>query len=89
MLKKASKKTVELIKEKILNTKIVELPITAEKLQLVYDWFESEEIALANAEADGEIIDQLYLKDVSKAVDELFNGDGMYPDLDYLNENLK
>ena len=89
MLKKISEKTVELIKEKILNAELVKLPITEESLEIIYDWFEEEEVTLANAKAEGEKVAQLYFDDICKAVDELFSGDEMSPDLNYLNEKLK
>lgn len=88
MLKKVSQETVELIKEKILNAKIVELPITGENVQIIYEWFEDEEISLANAEADGEEVDQAYFDLICRVVDELFIGDGKALNLADLNKRL-
>ena len=88
MLKIASAKTVALIKEKIINMQIVKLPINCETIQIVYNWFEDEEISLANAEAEGEMVDPVYFQDICKAVDELFCGSGSFPDLEELNKRL-
>ena len=68
---------------------MIESPITAESLEIIYEWFEDEEVSLANAEADGETVDREYFNDICKAVDELFSGETESPDLDYLNDILK
>ena len=88
MLKVVSQKTVELIREKIINTQLVKLPVNDETIQIIYDWFEDEEICLANAEADGEVVDQTYFRDICLAVNELFIGETEAINIDDLNEKL-
>lgn len=88
MLKKVSRKTTALIKKKLIDTNIVALPITDETIQIIFDWFDEEEITLANAEADGKFIAQRYFDSICLAVDELFENDEEKIDIENLNENL-
>lgn len=88
MLKTVSKNTSALIKEKLIDTNIVALPITDETIHIIFDWFDEEEITLANAEADGECIDQNYFDNICLAVDELFENDEEKVDINWLNDYL-
>lgn len=71
-----------------VDTNIVALPITDDTLQIVFDWFDEEEITLANAEADGKCIDQNYFNNICLAVNELFENDEEKVDVDHLNDYL-
>lgn len=86
MLKKANHSTAVLIKEKLVDSKIIALPINAENICVVFDWFDTEEISLANAKADGEVIDERYLGLVCTAVDDLLETDEEKVDIEYLNQ---
>ena len=86
MLKKANRSTAVLVKEKLIDTKIVSLPIDTETISVVFDWFDEEEISLANAKADGEAIDEKYLEYICIAVDDLLETDVEKVDIEYLNQ---
>ena len=86
MLKKANRTTAVLVKEKLVDTKIVSLPIDTETISVVFDWFDEEEISLANAKADGEAIDEKYLEYICIAVDDLLETDVEKVDIEYLNQ---
>ena len=86
MLKKANRTTAVLVKEKLVDTKIVSLPIDTETISVVFDWFDEEEISLANAKADGEVIDEKYLEYICIAVDDLLETDVEKVDIEYLNQ---
>ena len=86
MLKKANQSTAVLIKEKLVDTKIVALPIDTATINIVFDWFDEEEISLANAKADGEAIDEKYLEYICIAVDDLLETDVEKVDIEYLNQ---
>ena len=86
MLKKANRSTAVLVKEKLIDTKIVSLPIDTETISVVFDWFDEEEISLANAKADGEAIDERYLEYICIAVDDLLETDVEKVDIEYLNQ---
>ena len=88
MLKKVSIRTAELIKEKIVDTGISRCPITRESLEIIFDWFDQEEISLANAEADENSVDRTYFNDICNAVNELIEANNETVDLEYLNELL-
>lgn len=63
-------------------------PFTEETIQDIFEWFYDEEVALANAEADGQSLDQTYFNDICSAVNDLLCTDDEGPDLDYLNKHL-
>lgn len=86
MLKKANRSTAVLVKEKLVDTKIVDFPIDTETISVVFDWFDAEEISLANAQADGEAIDERYLEHICTAVDDLLETDEEKVDIEYLNQ---
>ena len=86
MLKKANRSTAVLVKEKLIDTKIVALPIDTETINVVFDWFDEEEISLANAKADGEAIDEKYLEYICIAVDDLLETDVEKVDIEHLNQ---
>ena len=86
MLKRTNLSTAVLIKEKLIDTQIIALPINTEKISVVFDWFDAEEISLANAKADGESIDERYLKHICTAVDDLLETDKEKVDIEYLNQ---
>ena len=86
MLKKANRSTAVLVKEKLVDTKIVTLPIDTATINVVFDWFDEEEISLANAKADGEAIDEKYLEHICIAVDDLLETDVEKVDIEYLNQ---
>ena len=86
--KTASPKTIELIKEKIMEGEFPPPPFTEETIQDIFEWFYDEEVALANAEADGQSLDQTYFNDICSAVNDLLCTDDEGPDLDYLNKHL-
>ena len=86
MLKKANRSTAFLIKEKLVDAQIVALPIDTETISVVFDWFDEEEISLANAKADGEVIDEKYLEYICIAVDDLLETDAEKVDIEYLNQ---
>ena len=69
MLKKANRSTAVLVKEKLVDAQIVDLPIDSKTISVIFDWFDEEEISLANAKADGEAIDESYLEYIFIAVD--------------------
>ena len=86
MLKKANRSTAVLVKEKLVDTKIVALPIDTATINVVFDWFDEEEISLANAKADGEAIDEKYLEYICIAVNDLLETDEEKVDIEYLNQ---
>ena len=86
MLKKANRSTAVLVKEKLVDTKIVALPIDTATINVVFDWFDEEEISLANAKADGEEIDEKYLEYICTAVNDLLETDVEKVDIEYLNQ---
>ena len=86
MLKKANRSTAVLVKEKLVDTKIVPLPIDTATINVVFDWFDEEEISLANAKADGEAIDEKYLEYICIAVNDLLETDVEKVDIEYLNQ---
>ncbi len=86
MLKKVSVKTAEFIKEKVIDVGISKFPITNESICDIFDWFEQEEISLANAENDGECVDKIYFDSICKAVDELMETGDIVVDLEHLND---
>ena len=86
MLKKVNRSTAVLVKEKLVDTKIVTLPIDTATINVVFDWFDEEEISLANAKADGEAIDEKYLEYICIAVDDLLETDVEKVDIEYLNQ---
>ena len=86
MLKKANRSTAVLVKEKLVDAQIVDLPIDSKTISVVFDWFDEEEISLANAKADGEAIDESYLEYICIAVDDLLETDAEKVDIEYLNQ---
>ena len=86
MLKKANRSTAVLVKEKLVDTKIVALPIDTATINIVFDWFDEEEISLANAKADGEAIDEKYLEYICIAVNDLLETDVEKVDIEHLNQ---
>lgn len=86
MLKRINRSTAILIKEKLVDAQIVDLPIDSETISTVFDWFDEEEISLANAKADDEAIDERYLECVCIAVDDLLETDTEKVDIEYLNQ---
>ena len=88
MLRIISQRTVDIIREKLITPQLIKLPITNDSIDIVYEWFENEEITLANAMADGESIDETYLNNVCAALDELFDDEDSYIDLNDLNNKL-
>ena len=86
MLKKANRSTAVLVKEKLVDAQIVDLPIDSNTISVVFDWFDDEEISLANAKADGEAIDESYLEYICIAVDDLLETDVEKVDIEYLNQ---
>lgn len=86
MLKRVSLRTAALIKEKIIDEGVVKLPITNETLQAVFDWFDEEEIALANAKADTQPIDEDYFNEICIAVNDLLETSEEKVDVAYLND---
>ena len=86
MLKRANHSTAVLVKAKIVDTGMASLPIDAEALCVAFDWFDAEEISLANAKADGEAIDERYLEHICTAVDDLLETDVEKVDIEYLNQ---
>ena len=86
MLKKANRSTAFLIKEKLVDAQIVALPIDTKTISVVFDWFDEEEVSLANAKADGEAIDERYLEYICIAVDDLLETDVEKVDIEYLNQ---
>lgn len=86
MLKKANRSTAVLVKEKLIDTKIVALPIDTATINIVFDWFDEEEISLANAKADGEAIDEKYLEYICIAVNDLLETDVEKVDIEHLNQ---
>lgn len=89
MLKKASQQTAKLIKEKLLDTGIVHLPITAKTISIVFDWFDEEEVSLANAEAAGVDVDEKYFNDVCNATSELLETEEEKVDIVHLNSMIR
>jgi len=85
MLKKVSSRTAKRIKEKMIDTGLVSLPIDAEAIDVIFEWFWNEEISLANAKADGESVDEKYVTEICRAVDELLETEEDQVDLDHLN----
>ncbi len=85
MLKKISEKTVELIKEK-MNENSLPPPLTKEKLEVIFEWLDNEEVTLANGKADGEVIDEAYFDAICNAVNEFLKIDDI--DIDDLNKRL-
>ena len=86
MLKKANRSTAVLVKEKLVDAQIVDLPIDSKTISVVFDWFDEEEISLANAKADGEVIDDRYLEYICIAVNDLLETDAEKVDIEYLNQ---
>ena len=86
MLKRANRSTAVLVKAKIVDTGMASLPIDVEALRVAFDWFDEEEISLANAKADGEAIDERYLEYICTAVDDLLETDVEKVDIEYLNQ---
>ena len=88
VLKKVGDKTAKLIKEKVLPQKSITLPITEENLEMIFNWFEEEEISLANDESDGVSVDRDYFNAICKAVDELLETADEEVDIIDLNQKL-
>ena len=86
MLKKVNRSTAVLVKEKLVDAQIVDFPIDTKTISVVFDWFDEEEISLANAKADGEVIDDRYLEYICIAVNDLLETDAEKVDIEYLNQ---
>ena len=89
MLKKVNNTTLALIKNRAIPQTNIICPITSNDIDILFDWFEMEEITLSNAKADNEHIDTVYFHAVCVAVNDLLTTDEEAIDLDDLNRRLE
>jgi hypothetical protein len=91
MLRKVSNSTIELIKgNDILKLLKLSTPLTDEDVDILFDYFEQQEINCVQLKESGKQIDKDYFVKICKAVDDfLIDDDNNNIDISDLNEKLK
>ena len=88
MSKIVSENTVQLLKKQVLPKLKLSPPLSSDDIESIFEYLDSEEIALSNAKADGEIIDIAYFNVVCISADELAETDNYTINLEDLNRRL-
>ncbi len=85
---KQSDRTVELIR-KYLSDMGLNLPLEAEDMDVISDFFENMEVDMANGLSEGVETDRNLLEDISNAYDEVtYVNDDDFIDMSKLNRRL-
>ncbi|MCM1533418.1 MAG: hypothetical protein NC099_02075 [Corallococcus sp.] len=86
---KVADSTVKLITKELLETLLIELPLDESAIDILAEYFENEEISLAQDQDAGIPYDEQYMKDVCRAVDDFYpSGDYETLDVNDLNARL-
>jgi uncharacterized UPF0160 family protein len=91
MLKKISSGTIKFIKDNnLLQILKLSTPISDDDIDILFKYFEQQEIDYAQSMENGCEIDMEYFNKICKAVDDfLIDGDETNIDLDNLNKQLQ
>ncbi len=86
---KVADSTVRLITKNLIAKLGITLPLCKQSIDILAEYFEAEEISLAQDQADDVPYDEQYMLDICRAVDDFSPcGDNAITDINDLNERL-
>ena len=88
MLKNVSDSTIALLKGGVLVKLGISVPLSSEDVERLFEYVDEQEVALANAKAEGVAVNADYFKAICIAVDELAENESDSVDIEDLNSRL-